>query len=75
MDSKYLSTADTSSIIAKLDDAKGLFAQKTPAERMERIRRVQAKIDDLERRGLLRRRSYDGGYPSPSSIGGSVKWP
>ena len=49
----------TSEIGRKLGDALEKARQSTPAERIERIRRVQEKIDDFERRGLLNRQSYE----------------
>ena len=48
----------TSEIGRKLSEALEKAQQSTPAERIERIRRVQEKIDDFSRRGLLKRQSY-----------------
>ena len=45
-------------------------AKQTPAARMERLRNLQAKIDDLDRRGLLRRKQFEGGIPLTERVVG-----
>lgn len=64
MDTQHSSTAATSeAILERIAGAEDLFARRTPSERMDRLRRLQGKIDDFEHRGLLRRQQYSAGHP------------
>ncbi len=70
MDFLHTFTADTPDVVTRLREARQAHAKQTPAARMERLRNLQAKIDDLDRRGLLRRKQFEGGIPLTERVVG-----
>lgn len=66
--------ADAADIARKLGDALDMAQQSLPAWRLERIRRLQQKIDSLSRRGLLNRQPAPAAFPADFPRRHRVKW-